>query len=344
MKKKLLGLALAVVSCFALTACGSDEGKELQDVNLAKYLQLGEYTGVEISPQLEEVAEADVEAGVENLYMSQYVGEGITDRTVKNGDITFIHFAGYKDDVAFEGGTGETYLKIGSGTFIPGFEEGLIGAVTGEEIELPLTFPEDYHSADLAGQAVVFKVTVDYILPELTDEIVDSFGNEEYKTVDALEAYVRTALQEEVDDNNYDTIVRLAMQKIIANTTFKEVPQYLIEQQKTILEGQLATTLQGTNIDVETYLTVFYGTSLEALAEANVKERMVIQAIANEAGIEITDEELEAELESIAVNYGVTNDQILAMMETDRAYYREYMYGVEVYEYVYQNTVVTEAE
>lgn len=344
MKKKLLGLALAVVSCFALTACGGDEGKELQDVNLTKYLQLGEYTGVEISPQLEEVAEADVETGVENLYMSQYEGEGITDRTVENGDITYIHFAGYKDDVAFEGGTGETYLKIGSGTFIPGFEEGLIGVATGEEIDLPLTFPKDYHSAELAGQSVVFKVTVDYILPELTDEIVASFGNEEYATVDAMETYIRAALQEEVDDNNYDTIVRLAMQKIIADTTFKEVPEYLIEQQKTILEGQLATTLQGSNIDIETYLTVFYGTSLDALAEANVKERMVIQAIANENGIEVTDEELEAELESIAVDYGVTNDQILAMMGTDRAYYREYMYGVKVYEYIYQNTVVTEAE
>ena len=344
MKKKLLALALAVVSCFALTACGSDEGKELQDMDLSKYLQLGEYSGVEISPQLEEVGDADVESGVENLYLNQYEGEGITDRAVENGDVAYIHFAGYKDDVAFEGGTGETNLKIGSGTFIPGFEEGLIGVMPGEETALDLTFPEDYHSADLAGQSVVFKVTVDYIVPEISDEIVASFGNDEYTTVAEMEDYVRTTLQEEVDDNNYDTIVRVAMQKIIANTTFKEIPEFLVEQQKTILEGQLATTLQGTNIDVETYLSVFYGTSLAALAEDNVKERMVIQAIANEIGVEITDEAVEAELESIAVDYGVTNDQILAMMGTDRAYYREYMYGVKVYEYIYQNTVVTEAE
>lgn len=344
MKKKLLGLALAVMACFTLTACGSDEGKELQDMDLTKYLQLGEYTGIEISPQLEEISEADVETGIENLYLTQYEGEGITDRAVEDGDITYIQFAGYQNDVAFDGGTGESYLEIGSGTFIPGFEEGLIGVMPGEEIALDLTFPEDYHSADLAGQAVVFKVTVDYIVPELTDEIVAAFESEEYTTVAELEAYVRTTLQEEVDSSNYDTVVRLAMQKIIANTTFKEIPEFLIEQQKTILEGQLATTLEGTNVDIDTYLTVFYGTNLSDLAEANVKERLVIQAIANEAGIEITDEELEAELESIAVNYGVTNDQILTMMETDRAYYREYMTGVEVYEYVYQNTVVTEAE
>lgn len=344
MKKKLLALALAVVSCFALTACGSDEGKELQDMDLTKYLQLGEYTGVEISPKLEEVAEADVEAGIENIYLSQYEGEGITDRAVEDGDFTYIQFAGYQNDVAFDGGTGESYLEIGSGTFVPGFEEGLIGAIPGEEIELPLTFPEDYYSADLAGQDVVFKVTVNYILPELSDEIVAAFDSEEYKTVAELEAYVKTTLQEDVDDNNYDLVVRLAMQKIIANTTFEEIPEFMIEQQKGIIEGQLATTLEGTNVDVDTYLSVFYGTSLSALAESNVKERLVIQAIANETGIEITDEELEAELESIAVNYGVTNDQILTMMETDRAYYREYMYGVEVYEYVYQNAVITEAE
>ena len=344
MKKKLLALVMMVISCLALTACGSDEGKELQDMDLSKYLQLGDYSNIEISPVLEEVTDADVEAQMEYLFSVQAGNAGVTDRAVENGDVANIDFVGYLNDVAFEGGTGNTDLEIGSGTFIPGFEEGLIGVMPGVEIDLPLTFPADYHSADLAGQSVVFKVTVNYIVPDITDETVKALNNENYSNVAELEAFARDIVQEEVDGNNYDTVVRVAMQRVIANSTFKEVPEFLLEQQKTILKEQVEYSLQETNIDVDTYLSMFYGSSLEEIAEQNVKERMVIQAIANAEGIEITDEELDGELEYMANDYGVTTDQILQMMGTDRAYYREYMYGVEVYDYIYNNTTVTEAQ
>ncbi len=344
MKKKLLALALAVVSCFTLTACGSDEGKELQDMDLSKYLQLGEYTDIEITPVLQEVTDKDVQAQMEYLFGLQAKDAGIKDRAVENGDIANIDFAGYLDGVAFDGGTGNSDLEIGSGTFIPGFEEGLIGVMPGEEIDLPLTFPADYHSADLAGKEVVFKVTVNYIIPEISDETVKALGNENYSNVAELEAFAREIVQEEVDGNNYDTVVRVATQRIIANTTFKEIPDFLIEQQKTIVKEQVEYSLQGTNIDVDTYLTMFYGSSLEEIAEQNVKERMVIQAIANAEGITVTDEELDGELEGFATDYGVTTEQILQMMGTDRAYYREYMYGVKVYDFIYNNTKVSEAQ
>ncbi len=344
MKKKLLALALAVLSCFTLTACGSDEGKELQDMDLSKYLQLGEYTDIEITPVLQEVTDKDVQAQMEYLFGLQAKDAGITDRAVENGDIANIDFAGYLDGVAFDGGTGNSDLEIGSGTFIPGFEEGLIGVMPGEEIDLPLTFPTDYHSADLAGKEVVFKVTVNYIIPEISDETVKALGNENYSNVAELEAFAREIVQEEVDSNNYDTVVRVATQRIIANTTFKEIPDFLIEQQKTIVKEQVEYSLQGTNIDVDTYLTMFYGSSLEEIAEQNVKERMVIQAIANAEGITVTDEELDGELEGFATDYGVTTEQILQMMGTDRAYYREYMYGVKVYDFIYNNTKVSEAQ
>lgn len=345
MKKKLLALALAVVSCFTLTACGSDEGKELQDINLDKYLQVGEHTNLEVATTLKEVTAGEVKEQMEYIFSIHAEKVGVTDRAVKSGDTVNIDFAGYMNDVAFDGGTGTDYdLKIGSGTFIPGFEEGLVGVMPGVETDLSLTFPTDYHSADLAGQAVVFKVTVNYIIPEITDETVAALQNESYGTKAELEAYAREIIQNEVDDENYDDVVRLAMQKVIADTTFKEVPDFLIEQQKEIVKGQLSATLEGTGVDIDTYLSVIYGTTLDAIAEANVKERMVIQAIANDTGIAITDEELDAELKLMADDYGVTNEQILEMMGTDREYYREYMYGVEVYDYIYENTVVTAAE
>ena len=311
----------------------------MEDMKLDKYMELGEYSGVEITPTLKEVTQEDVEAQMEYLFMGQ-VSSGITDRAVENGDIANIDFAGYRDGIAFDGGTGTQDLEIGSGTFIPGFEEGLIGVMPGEEIDLPLTFPEDYHSADLAGAEVVFKVTVNYIIPEITDESVKSLGNEDYATVAELEEYSRAIVQEAVDSENYDLVVKLAMQKAIANATFKEIPEFLVTQQEAIVEEQIAYSLQGTNIDVTTYVEVFFGTTLNQIATDNVKERMVIQAIANAEGIVVTDEDVEAELQIMADDYGVTNDQMLEMMGTDRAYYKEYMYGVKVYDFMYENAVI----
>lgn len=344
MKKRVLALALAVISCFMLTACDSNEGKELKDMDLSKYMELGEYTNVEVSPALQEVRDTAVQAKMELIFNSELGEGGITDRAVENGDIANIDFVGYLDGVAFDGGTGNYDLEIGSGTFIPGFEEGLVGVMPGETVELPLAFPADYHSADLAGKEVVFAVTVNYILPEISDETVKALGNENYTTAAELEAYARDVVQQEVDDSNYDTVVKAAMYKIVSETTFKEVPDFLIEQQTAILTEQLNYTLQGTGIDVDTYLTMLYGSTLEEIAEENVKERLVIQAIANAEGIVVTDEEVEEELTYIAKDYAITNDQLLEMMGTDRAYYREYMYGVKVYEFVYNNTVVTEAQ
>jgi len=343
MKKRILALALAVLCCFTVVAC-NDEGKELKDMKLSKYMELGEYTNVEVSPVLSQVSDVRVQEQMQELFNTQVVDFGITDRAVAVGDIANIDFAGYIDGVAFEGGTGRYNLEIGSGDFIEGFEDGLIGVMPGEAVELNLTFPENYGSADLAGKDVVFEVTVNYIVPEMSDELIAKFNNENYSTVQEMEDFVRGLVQQEVDLENKDRVIKAAMQKIIANSTFKEVPEFLIEQQKTVIKNKLAPTLEGTGVDIETYLTVFYGSTLAQTAEANVKERMVIQAIANEAGIEVTDEELDAALEEVGANYGVTGEEMLTMMGYDRGYYREFLIGMEVYDYVYENAVVVEAE
>jgi len=343
MKKRILALALAVLCCFTVVAC-NDEGKELKDMKLSKYMELGEYTNVEVSPVLSQVSDVRVQEQMQELFNTQVVDFGITDRAVAVGDIANIDFAGYIDGVAFEGGTGRYNLEIGSGDFIEGFEDGLIGVMPGEAVELNLTFPENYGSADLAGKDVVFEVTVNYIVPEMSDELIAKFNNENYSTVQEMEDFVRGLVQQEVDLENKDRVIKAAMQKIIANSTFKEVPEFLIEQQKTVIKNKLAPTLEGTGVDIETYLTVFYGSTLAQTAEANVKERMVIQAIANEAGIEVTDEELDAALEEVGANYGVTGEEMLTMMGYDRGYYREFLIGMEVYDYVYDNAVVVEAE
>ena len=343
MKKRILALALVALSCFTMVAC-SDEGKELKDMNLSKYMELGEYTNIEVSPSLDQVSEVRVQEQMQELFNTQVVNYGVTDRAVAVGDIVNIDFTGYLDGVEFEGGTGQYNLVIGSGDFIEGFEDGLVGVMPGDVVNLELTFPKDYYSTDLAGQDVVFEVKVNYIVPEISDELVAKFNNENYSTVQEMEDFVRGLIQQEVDEENKDRVTKAAMQKIVANSTFKELPDFLVEQQKTAIENRLASTLEGTGVDVETYLTIFYGSNLQQTAEDNVKERLVIQAIANEAGIEVTDEELDEALAKVAENYGVSADEVLTMMGFDRGYYREFLIGMEVYEYVYENTIVTEAE
>lgn len=355
MKKKLLGFVLVVMSCFVLTACSDEVSEtnseeyreELRDMDLTQYLELGDYSNIEVTTTLAKVLDEDVQAQMEYSFEAQAETIAVTDRAVENGDIANIDFAGYKDGVAFEGGTGTGFeLEIGSGSFIPGFEEGLVGVMPGETVELPLTFPANYTSADLAGQDVIFEVTVNSIsvMPEMTDEAVAALGNESYSNVAELETFARSLVQEKVDEYNYDLVIRLATQQVMNNSTFIEVPEFLIEQQKTIINNQIFETAKTYGMDVETYISIVYGSTLEELAIANVKERLVIQAIANEVGIDVTDEELDAELTLIAVNYGVTNEQILQYMGTDRAYYREYMYGMQVYNYLYENVTVKAAE
>lgn len=343
MKKKLLALALAVMACFTLTAC-SDEGKELKDMDLSKYVALGQYTNVEVSPLTVKVSEFQVEEQMRELYNAQVRNMGVTDRAVEMNDTANIDFIGYMDGVAFEGGSGQYDLKIGSGDFIEGFEDGLVGAMPGETVTLDLTFPADYHRSEYAGKDVRFDVVVNYIMPTMTDEVIESLDNENYGSVAELESFVTNMLQEEADAENKKRVINAAMYKIIMDSTFTEIPDFLLEQQKTIIQNQLSTTLEGSGFDAESYLQFMYGTSLSETAEQNVKERLVIQAIANETGIEVTDEELDTYLNGLASDYGMTVDEVYAMTGRDREYTREYLYAVEVYQYVYDNTVVVEAE
>lgn len=197
MKKKTLGLLAAILSVCMLAGCGAkdtgdgtgaatDAGTEstaLKDMDVDKYVTLGEYKGLAVSVDTVEVDEDEWDTLVNNVYYGNITAEngGIMDRAVETGDTVNIDYEGKKDGVAFDGGTAQGYdLTIGSGNFIAGFEDGLIGVMPGETVDLDLTFPENYGNSDLAGQAVVFTVTVNYIQPaqdgEFSDEIISNFG------------------------------------------------------------------------------------------------------------------------------------------------------------------------
>ena len=176
-------------------AASQSENSALDTADLSKLVTLGQYKNLELSVNSAKVTQEDIDAQIENALSSEAEQVEVTNRAVKEGDIVNIDYEGKKDGVAFDGGTAQGYdLTIGSGTFIDGFEDGLIGAKIGDTLDLNLTFPENYGAAELAGQDVVFTVKVNSIkeekLPELTDELAKKI-NPEVKNVDEFKAYIK---------------------------------------------------------------------------------------------------------------------------------------------------------
>ena len=193
-----------------MTGCGNSNVDALKDMKVEKYVTLGEYTGISLSIEALEVDNDEWDTLVNNVYQGSITAEagGIKDRQVAIGDTVNIDYIGTQEGVAFSGGTAEgSLLEIGSGQFIDGFEDGLVGVMPGETVDLNLTFPEAYGNTELAGQAVVFTVTVNFIMPtDLQDDVVASFEADEFGNVEELRQYVYDYL-EETNKYTYTTSV-----------------------------------------------------------------------------------------------------------------------------------------
>jgi len=345
MKKKLI--ALLMIACMAgtLCACGKDESAEsnLFNIDVDKYVTLGEYKGMELNITEPTVADSDVEYYVEQEFSSLVTAEnGITDRAVENGDITNIDYVGKKDGVAFDGGTAQgAKLTIGSGQFIEGFEEGLIGVMPGETVDLNLSFPEDYRSEDLAGQEVVFTVTVNYIVPEISDEVIAAAGNANYSNVAELEEYVYNNLYNNAKANYNNQLESTIISNVIAGSTYAtELPAALMEKYKANIIMNLSTTATYYGMDAETYASSYYGTDLETLTNQysveSTKQALAFQAIAEAEGIEMTDEELDNELLIYAQNNGfATVEEFLG--ESSKDDFKEYFMFLKVIDFIKEN-------
>lgn len=223
MKKKILALALAAVMVFSFAAC-SDEDKNPVDIKMSKYMTVEQLDNFEVEATLYELTDEDVEAATRDLFNAMSEPVGIIDRAVENGDWVNIDFVGYKDEVAFDGGSSQgELLEIGSGTFIDGFEDGLIGVTPGQPVDLNLKFPENYTNADLAGQDVVFNVTVNFIVPEINDTTVaDLITDGCNMGVKTLNKYLNQ--YEAADHTSKDICNRLIS---IEETLCKDLKQYL---------------------------------------------------------------------------------------------------------------------
>ncbi len=321
MKRRLAAvLAGTMVCAMALTGCGSKNDASNE------YVTVTGYKGIEI-PAVEaavEVTDEDVQNYIDSVLAQNEVEEVITDRPVQEGDTAIISYVGKKDGVAFDGGTAEGYpLVIGSGTFIEGFEESVIGHEIGETYDWNGSFPEDYGNEELAGQAVVFTITVDgisvYTAPELTDEFVQAVS-EESKTVEEYEAEIKSLLEEDATLNYEYALQNASWSAVLEKAEVVKYPEGEVEELTESLIGQYQSMAEYYGMDFETFVSSQMGYTVEQFeeqaklaAESSVKQRLVAQAIAEAEKIVPTEKEYEAEYEKFCEEYGYAD--VDALME-----------------------------
>lgn len=355
MKKKLFVLFLVAMLAFTGVACkkGNEDASESQTppvktnpaefdistLDLDQYMTLGEYKGVEIEYEPSTTTDANVEEQVRYL-MIQYAEEiKLLEGTAKEGDYINIDYTGYLDGVAFDSGAAKSQnVILGSGRFIAGFEDNIVGMTPGETKEAPVTFPENYSNEELAGKDAVFEITLNYIYPELTDEVVAKMGNEAFTTVDEIYAYARKQLEDEDKEINDSNIQYLGISKIIKNSTFKELPQELKDNQRYMLEQRYKTAIEGGAGDLNTVIKYIYDCTADELIEEFVKQRMVIQAIARAEGLTMTDEETLAMVDQIAAQYNVTAAEYLEQNEMTLAGLKEQVISERVQQFIVDET------
>jgi len=283
-------------------------------------VQLGEYKGLEVPEKDFSVKEEAIEEELNQLQNRHAEIEVLEKGEVQNGDTAVIDFDGFVNGEAFEGGKGEKYsLEIGSGSFIPGFEEQVIGMKKGEEKEIQVTFPENYHSEDLAGKETTFKVLVHDIkrkkLPELDDEFAKDV---DFETLDELKADIQVKLEERAkhDQEHYvrDTII----EKAVENATV-EIPEVMVVQeiQGMMKDFEQQLSYQGLNLDLYYQFTNTDESALKEQfkndAQTRVKTNLVLEAIAKAENIEVSDEDVEKELQQLAEQYKREVEEIRQM-------------------------------
>ena len=285
-------------------------------------VEVKDYKGVEISKIELEVTDADVDTAIQNMARRNSRMVTVEDRPAQDGDMVLIDYEGWVGDNQFEGGTAERYpLKLGSGTFIPGFEEQLVGVSTGENKDVVVTFPEDYHEDSLAGAEAVFKCKVHEIkyedVPEIDDEFVKDVS--EFDTLDELKADERRKLEEENKKNAENAMRNSAIEKVYEANDI-EVPDAMVETEIDSMMNEFDQQLRSQGMDLEGFFKYLgqdadeFRGQLKEDALKRVKTRMIVSAIAAQEGFEASDEEIDNEVETMAKGYGMEADVVKGML------------------------------
>ncbi|ENE8217270.1 trigger factor [Listeria monocytogenes] len=293
------------------------------EVTVKPEVKLGDYKGLEVEKRETELTTEELEAELKQLQERQAELVVKEDAPAENGDTVILDFEGFKDGVAFEGGQAENHsLELGSGQFIPGFEEKLVGLKAGDEADIELTFPEEYHAEDLAGQPVVFKVKLHEIktkeVPALDDELAKDI-DEEVETLDELKEKISKRLQEAKEESAAQAKQEEVIAKAVENAEV-DIPHAMVHHEADHLMNHFAQDLQAQGLTPELYYQ-FTGQTEEAMhaqmekdAEKRVKMNLVLEAIAEAENIEPTEEAIDEEISTLAEKYGMEKDAVRAAL------------------------------
>ena len=309
---------------------------------------LGEYKGLEVDKVSTRVTQKEVDAKIQEEAEKNARTITVEERAVQDGDEVVLDFEGFVDGVAFEGGKGENYpLTIGSGSFIPGFEEQLVGAETEKEVEVKVTFPEDYHAEDLKGKEAVFKCTVHEIKAKELPEIDDEFAAEvsEFDTLEEYKADVKTKIKEQKAAEGKAKQEDQVVEQAVKNATY-ELPEAMVETQAEQMANDFAQRMQSQGLTMEQYFQ-FTGTTAEQMMEdlkpqavKRIETRLVLEAIAKAENIEISDEKLDEEIGKMAEAYKMEADKLKEFMgENEKKQMKEDMAVQEAITFLVENAV-----
>jgi len=325
------------------------------EYEISDYLTIDDtdYLDMEIEvTKAAEVTDEEVMEYIEDDIADADLYEEITEGTVEEGDLVNIDYEGKKDGVAFDGGTAEGYdLEIGSGTFIDGFEDGLIGVEVGDTVDLELTFPEDYGNEELNGADVVFTVTVNSIkeIPEFTDEIAEELSDGEYTTAEEYEEAVRAELEEDNADTQLNEKYSAVLSKLYEMYPIEDYPQDVIDYYVDPVIEDMESQAEEYGMETDDFLKTYYGVDEEYMKDyytsyykSLLAQEMLLTTIGEKEGVTYTDEEFDEALEEYASMYGMTVDEFKSYIDADSAYTE--MYERKVMDDLLSKITVTEVE
>lgn len=320
------GLELVTRPEVEVTEISKENGVKLKATCITKpEVEVKDYKGIEVEKVVNPVTDEDINKQLDALREKNVTVETVDDRAAENGDDVVIDFEGFKDDVAFEGGKAEDFtLSLGSGQFIPGFEDQIVGHNAGEDFDINVTFPEEYQVKELAGAPAVFKIKLKSIskkvMPELDDDMVKD--STEFDTVDEYKADVKKKLEEANEKHADSEVEAKIFDKVIENMT-AEIPQVMFDNRVNEMISELEQRLAQQGISLDLYMQ-YTGQTIDTVkkayaeqAEKQVKLRLALEKIAKLENIEVTEDELKAEFDKLAEAYKLDVDQIKQFIHDD---------------------------
>lgn len=320
------GLELVTRPEVEVTEISKENGVKLKATCITKpEVEVKDYKGIEVEKVVNPVTDEDINKQLDALREKNVTVETVDDRAAENGDDVVIDFEGFKDDVAFEGGKAEDFtLSLGSGQFIPGFEDQIVGHNAGEDFDINVTFPDEYQVKELAGAPAVFKIKLKSIskkvMPELDDDMVKD--STEFDTVDEYKVDVKKKLEEANEKHADSEVEAKIFDKVIENMT-AEIPQVMFDNRVNEMIGELEQRLAPQGISLDLYMQ-YTGQTIDTVkkayaeqAEKQVKLRLALEKIAKLENIEVTEDELKAEFDKLAEAYKLDVDQIKQFIHDD---------------------------